>query len=112
MSKPWRMDRGVEDLDFRVIACNLTEATSAASDGTLAYVLDPNRGNVSNRMRLAIRSRSGRWIEKWERLDRLDNFRFKTLPPEHPLHGWFSGSYKDEWLAEIQRAKEASSEHP
>lgn len=71
------------DGDWHVIACNLIEGISEASAGSLAYVLqipgDPER------IHLLLRSRSGRWIQKWESLKRLDNFRAKTLPPEHPL---------------------------
>jgi len=31
-----------------------------------------------------LRSRGGRWVEKWEATRRLENFRLKTIPPEHP----------------------------
>lgn len=99
--------------DKRVIACNYLEAVSVASKGALCYVVG-TAGDAEN-IELLIRSRSGRWIQKWERLKRIGNFRFKTLPPEHPR-------YKDEriatyfaeerlaWLKEI--AGDASSEMP
>jgi hypothetical protein len=35
---------------------------------------------------LLVRSRGGRWIEKWEAMRRLENFRVKTIPPDHPLY--------------------------
>jgi hypothetical protein len=33
-----------------------------------------------------VRSRSGRWIAKWETIRRLKDFRVKTIPVEHPLY--------------------------
>jgi hypothetical protein len=78
-----RMDP-VAEADKRVIACNLTERTREGAVGSLAYVLgvpgDPSR------VRVLLRSRSGRWITKWESLSRLGNFRLKTLPPAHGRH--------------------------
>lgn len=70
-----------------VLTCNLREAISEASKGARCYVVQHNRGNASDRMELLIRSRSGRWILKWESLSRLTNFRWKPLPPEHPRYG-------------------------
>jgi len=49
-----------------------------------------------------VRSRGGRWIEKWESIRLLKNFRVKTLPPGHPQYGndnlW---SYEPEKTAEM-----------
>jgi hypothetical protein len=73
-------------VDRRVIACNYTEAVSPVSAGALCYVTLLNPGNGHERIKILARSRSGRWIEKWEDTRRLSNFRLKTLPPEHPLH--------------------------
>jgi hypothetical protein len=73
--------------DFRVIACNVIEPTGTAVGGALAYVRWLNPGNGNDRLPLLIRSRGGRWIDKWESVRRLDNFRLKTIPPEHPLYG-------------------------
>ncbi len=72
--------------DHRVIACNIAEPTSPAAKGALAYVINPNIGWGSERIFLLIRSRGGRWIEKWEDTNRLGNFRSKTIPVEHPLY--------------------------
>ena len=77
--------------DKRVIACNLTEPTSPAATGALAYVRWMNYGWGNDRMPLLIRSRGGRWIEKWESRNRLGNFRLKTIPPEHPLYHRLGG---------------------
>ena len=77
----------MDEHDARVIACNFAEATSSAKKGALAYVQWPNWGGGNDRIPLLIRSRGGRWIEKWEAMHRLTNFRFKTIPPEHPLYG-------------------------
>lgn len=72
--------------DREVIACNYREGVSAVSRGSLAYVALGNPGNGHDRVMLLARSRAGRWVEKWEAIFRLGNFRLKRLPPEHPLH--------------------------
>lgn len=89
--------------DRRVIACNVLVPTSTASAGSLAYVRSTNPGGGSDRIALLIRSRSGRWIEKWEDMRRLGNFRLKVLPPEHPLHDRLDDRDEAE-LAHLQRA--------
>ena len=73
-------------MDKRVVACNYTEGISSVPTGALAYVLLANAGGGHDRLFVLARSRGGRWIEKWEDVRRLTNFRAKTLPPEHPLH--------------------------
>jgi hypothetical protein len=75
-------DSGGED-DMRVIACNYTEPTKVVAAGARAYVIPQLGGNLPER----VRSRGGRWVEKWESVKRLDNFRLKTIPPSHPRHG-------------------------
>lgn len=89
--------------DKRAIACNLTEATSTASRNALAYLQWPNPGWGNERVALLIRSRGGRWIEKWEDMRRLGNFRFKTIPPEHPLYGRINGQ-TDATLDQVRAA--------
>lgn len=72
--------------DRRVVACNFQRSHSAIPKGALAYVYMPNPGNAHERMWLLVRSRGGRWIEQWEALKHLGNFRAKTIPPGHPLY--------------------------
>lgn len=72
---------------MRVIACNYTESTKVVTAGTKAYVIPQLGGNLPERVRLLVRSRGGRWVEKWESMKRLDNFRLKTIPPSHPRYG-------------------------
>lgn len=72
--------------DLHRIACNYSESTRTASKGSLAYVLMPNGGNVHNRLFILSRSRSGRWIRKWESIKILTNFRIKTIPVDSPLY--------------------------
>lgn len=72
--------------DRKVVQCNYTEDISSVAQGARAYVVYPNEGWASERICVLARSRSGRWIEKWEDVRRLGNFRVKTLPPEHPLY--------------------------
>lgn len=78
--------------DITVIACNYTQATNVVSNGSKAYV-DPVYlgGNLPERMRVLVRSRSGRWIEKWEDTRRLSNFRLKTIPPQHARYHDLAG---------------------
>jgi len=78
--------------DLRVIACNYNQGISAVSSGSIAYVHYTNPGGGNDRIPLLVRSRSGRIIGKWEAMRRLDNFRFKTIPPEHPLYDLLSGN--------------------
>ena len=74
-------------MDKRVLACNFTVATSKNSKGSLAYV--GYGGDFVTRLYILTRTRSGRWVECWEPVKRLGNFRFKTMPPEHPLYNHF-----------------------
>lgn len=72
--------------DRQVVQCNYAEATGIAANGARAYVAQLNPGNANDRIVVLVRSRSGRWVEKWENRARLTDFRVKTLPPEHPLY--------------------------
>src|SRR4051794_36377440 len=72
--------------DRVVIACNYLEATSACRRGALAFVSQATGGDIG-RVRVLARSRGGRWVCRWEPLRLLGNFRPKTLPAGHPLHG-------------------------
>ena len=85
------------------MACNLAEPTSEAARGALAYVMWPNWGGGNDRLPLLIRSRGGRWIEKWESMRRLNNFRIKTIPPQHPLYDRLTWKPTDEHLARIHQ---------
>jgi hypothetical protein len=72
--------------DRRVVQCNYAEPTSVAATGARAYLVRPNPGGGDDRIVILVRSRGGRWIEKWENIRRLENFRAKTLPVDHPLY--------------------------
>lgn len=72
--------------DLKVIACNLNQPTKTCVEGALCYVLDFNLSNAAEQVRLLMRSRGGRWIDKYEALKRLKNFRLKTIPPDSPLY--------------------------
>lgn len=72
--------------DRKVVQCNLTETTNIAPAGARAYVVLTNPGGGHDRIQVLVRSHGGRWVEKWENMRRLADFRVKTLPPEHPLY--------------------------
>lgn len=94
------------DMDRTVIQCNYTDGTNVASSGARAYVIGDDNGGGYERWRLLVRSRSGRWVEKWENAKRLNDFRLKTLPPEHPLYGderIADGDWAARTLANIKR---------
>lgn len=89
--------------DKQAVACNYTEATSIAAVGALCYVCGWDDGSPAERLKILVRSRSGRWVQKWEAARRLGNFRIKTLPPAHPLYNddrIFMG-YAEEVLSRI-----------
>lgn len=67
----------------RMVACNHT-GNRYISEGALAFVKWTNPGNGNDRIPIFVRTRSGRWINKWERIDRLSNFRVKTVTEHHP----------------------------
>jgi hypothetical protein len=72
--------------DKKAIACNYVEGISECAQGALCYIRRPNGGNAGERIEILARSRSGRWIIKWESTHRLGNFRLKTIPAEHPRY--------------------------
>lgn len=74
------------NLDRVVMACNYSVPTQIAAAGAKAYVCLTNPGSGHDRVVVLVRSRSGRWVRKWEKTGRLHNFRPKTLPPEHPFY--------------------------
>jgi len=92
--------------DRRAIACNYAVPVSVAAKGALAYVDWPNWGGGNDRVPLLVRSRGGRWIRKWEAMHRLENFRLKTLPPEHPRYGDLIYEPTEEHLERFREACE------
>lgn len=67
----------------RAIACNVREAGRVAATGALAYVRNPNFHNASDRVEVLVRSRGGRWVQRWADTCGLTNFRAATIPPQH-----------------------------
>lgn len=72
--------------DILRIACNYSEATKTATKGSLAFVLLPNGGNLHDRLFILSRSKSRRWIKRWESIRLLTNFRIKKIPQESTLY--------------------------
>lgn len=85
--------------EIKVVACNFLEATSECREGALAYVHNENRGNGSERIEVIARSRSGRWVTKWEAIWRLGNFRLKTMLPDTQCYHHNPATWLDEeWV--------------
>ena len=99
-----------EQPDRRVVQCNLAHPVNAAPAGARAYVSNRNPGWGGERIEVLMRSRSGRWVRKWQSIKALHNFRVKNMPPEHPLYGdtrvndWGDGS--DGVAEELNQAHE------
>lgn len=66
--------------------CNFTVPRNVAAVGARAYVTRPNPGSANERVEVLVKSRGGRWIQIWENIRYLENFRAKTLPLGHPLY--------------------------
>lgn len=95
--------------DRRVVQCNYVEPTGVASKGARAFVTRSNGGNGNDRVMVLVYSRGARWVEKWEDVRRLGNFRIKTLPAEHPLSGRVFAS--PEALADLLNASRCCDLH-
>lgn len=105
--------------DRKAIVCNYVEGTSYVAKGAKAYIVPWMGGNLPERIPVLVRSRGGRWIEKWESVRRLDNFRIKTLPPEHPKYDdsrrWPHSEINEEkvrWLIAARRELSTPSYPP
>ncbi len=97
--------------DRKAIACNYTTGTNIARQGALAYIIPQVGGNLPERVPLIARSRAGRWIQKWEDVRRLGNFRVKTIPPGHPRYD-DERIYVEDWRVAkcLERLEWAASE--
>lgn len=67
-----------------VIQCNLIDTDGQAPRG---YLANANWGNYADKIEVVLRRKEGRWSAYWTGIERFDNFRVKTLPPEHPRFG-------------------------
>jgi hypothetical protein len=74
-------------MERRIVQCNYVTGTRVASLGARAYVVRANPGGCNDRILVLARSRGGRWIEKWESIKVLGNFRIRTMPDARPLSG-------------------------
>lgn len=92
-----------QDADRHVVQCNYASGTSPVAARARAYLVRANPGGGNDRIVVLARSRGGRWVERWEDIRRLENFRRKTLPPEHPMHGdariWDAQTWRGDALA-------------
>jgi hypothetical protein len=92
----------------KVIACNYLDGISSVATSAKAYVsLVWFGGNLPERVFVLARSRGGRWIEKWEDLRRLSNFRRVTVAPGNPVFGnhYLQAEATEEHLARLVEAR-------
>jgi hypothetical protein len=68
--------------DVQVVTGNLSQGTAWAAEGARLYLLQISAG----RPRVLVRSRRGRWVNRWVSLRGIRDLRMKTIPPEHPLY--------------------------
>ena len=80
--------------EVHAIACNYAEATNIARKGARAYLLWRTGGDAE-RCNVLVKSRSGRWVDKWESIHRLDKFRVVMVRP-----GAFEYKRIGEWYVE------------
>lgn len=98
--------------ELKAVACNYLESTKTAVSGALCYVVSDNPGNDNDRVEILSRSRSGRWIQKWESIKRLGNFRVKIVPPSSPRYEDLLSFYrKGNRLASAECLTAASTGH-
>jgi hypothetical protein len=69
----------------KVTVGNLIEDTKYATKGTRVVVGLSNPGWGNERFVVFLKTRTGRWIRKWERADRMVNFRNVTISSAHPF---------------------------
>lgn len=72
--------------DLRVVQCNIAAPTKVATRGSRAYLVRLNPGGGDDRIVVLVRSRGRRFVQKWENIKNLTDFRVKTVPPEHPMY--------------------------
>jgi hypothetical protein len=73
--------------DRQVIQCRYLEATQFAPCGAQAYVVRINPASGHARIVVLVRTHNGRWVQRWENIRHLHDFRAVNLPPSHAHHG-------------------------
>jgi hypothetical protein len=87
-------------MDAAVVQCNYKADTSVCAKGARAYLVSFDV--VGKRVRVVARSRSGRWVDRWEHQRNLHNFRLKTLAADDPLASRTDLPIaKNEWSQEV-----------
>lgn len=106
------MRRLSERADIRVIQCNYAVGTKACAEGARAYVWLTNPGGGNDRIQVVARSRGGRFVERWEDIRHLRDFRLRTMPPEHPVYRRLASiSWDEETVAILNQMREYWSTH-
>ena len=68
--------------DRLAVVCNLIDGGSYCRDGSLCYVTQVN----DDRVQVVVRSRSGRWIQRWTSIKNIRNARTKTITPKNQFY--------------------------
>lgn len=94
--------------DRRVITCNYLAGTKVVAKGAKAHVATAFLGgNLPERVYVVVCSRGGRWIEKWESVQRLGNFRPTTLAADNPRYAnhWLQSEATEKDVAALVRSR-------
>lgn len=95
----------------QVIQCSYLDDTQFAPRGARAYVVRINPTSGHDRIVVLARTHSGRWVQRWENILRLRDFRVVTLPPGHAHHSdhrlrTFTDDGAAQFLAAVNSAPE------
>lgn len=63
------------------IVANHRDGDGICRPSAQCWIMWTNPGGGFDRNMMVVRSRGGRWIRKWMRADRLENWRVKWVPP-------------------------------
>jgi hypothetical protein len=95
----------MNELVRNVVACNIAIAEPSIPCGALAYVIQVS----GDRVRLLVRSMSGRWVKKWLAVSCAANFRFKSISESNPMFDRIGRAHSSELFPESALASLAAN---
>jgi hypothetical protein len=86
-----------------VIACDYALSTRGVAKGSIAYVLDSNPGGGNSTLPVLVQTPKGKWVNRWEPIICLSNFRLATVPDTHSQYAELGESTDVRHLAALQK---------